>query len=160
MSLQVVRPERINVIAIRELSQREVAANDQTYSFDNRKSRSTAIENIRVSQRLAVSVVIMHEKLITALGELGFTLLGMGGVQGKLSKAVTDKYEITTASELTFGQDTTINIPAHTHVKVIIHWKKIWQDGAIRLTAAGHSFEVPYGVTVALRFDKETVDVT
>jgi hypothetical protein len=156
--LRFIGPEQTNVISIRELSRTQEAIGDQSYSFDHSQTTSTATETIRVSQQTTVSVFIGMEKLRTALGDFGLTFMGFG-VQGKLEKVVRNTYNITTASELTLSQDTTINIPARKHVQVILHWKKIWQHGSIGVLAEGHPFVIPYALTIALNFDTETLDV-
>ncbi len=52
-------------------------------------------------------------------------------------------------------------MPPRKHVRVTLAWKRVWQDGVIKLsTRAGEQIELPYSMTVDLSFDKKTVDLT
>lgn len=47
-----------------------------------------------------------------------------------------------------------------THVRLVVRWKRMWEEGTATLgERAGALAEVPYAITVALGFDKQTLDV-
>jgi hypothetical protein len=132
---------------------------DHKYTFDNSRSRSTAVETIRLVQRAAVSVIVDVNKLKTTSGEAGLSFTGLFTAQGKIVNELHRRYALTNENELTFEQSTAISIPARAHVQVIVHWKRVWQPGKVRLNAQGHDLSAPYFITIGLRFDKETVDI-
>lgn len=49
------------------------------------------------------------------------------------------------SKEISYNQTTAVHILPSTHVRVRIRWKLMWEDGV---------------VTVGLKFDKDTEDVT
>jgi hypothetical protein len=43
-------------------------------------------------------------------------------------------------------------------MKIVFHWKRVWQLGTVHLRTGGATVAVPYRVTIRIRFDKETID--
>jgi hypothetical protein len=106
-----------------------------------------------------VSLTISFNKTRLIGGEGGLTIFGLAA-QGRIQNEILNQYNYNLESTVAHIQETAVSIPARTRTQVVIHWKKIWEDGLARLGQRAEVLaEVPYSVTVALRFDKQQIDV-
>jgi hypothetical protein len=148
------------VLGVVEERQVEEEIGSEIYRFNNSRSSTQAVEHIMVSNRSSVSIQVSTEKITSPEAGASISFTGIGSVSAKVTATLRKQYAVTTQSELTHEQTTTITVPPRIDLKVIFHWKRIWQLGKARLGTDGRVVAlVPYRVTVRLRFDKETVDV-
>jgi hypothetical protein len=98
---------------------------------------------------------------MTIGGKIGVKILDVAGVETKIQREILAQRTLSMSKEISYNQTTAINIPPSTHVRVRIRWKLIWEDGVATVGRPGDpQAEVPYSITVGLKFDKDTEDVT
>jgi serine/threonine protein kinase len=152
------------VVSISPKGRRLEPIGDEVRLFNNAKSSSTAVETITVRHTSRVSVSVDVSNARTLSGSGGVKFLNVAEAQAMLQNEVARKYSLGVDTELTLEQSTEINVPAHTNVEVVFHWKKVWVRGVASLAEgkkpAEELAEVPFEVTIELTFDKETRDIT
>lgn len=144
-------------------ARRRERLDDEIRSFNNLQSASTAIETVRVSYASRVSTMVDLKKSRILSGNAGVKFYDLANAQVSLRNELVHHYSLRLDGELTYEQSTVINIPAHTNVEVIFHWNRIWATGMLTIAdqarrAIGIA-EVPFEITIALTFDKETRDI-
>ena len=144
-------------------TQRHEMIGDETRTFDNTKSSSTAVETIKVSHTARVSVSIDLRKTRTLSGNASAGFADMASARAGLGNELMRHYSRRMDEDLTHEQQTQINIPAHTNVEVIFHWFRILATGMLTLSErarpADAVAEAQFEITVGLGFNKETHDI-
>jgi serine/threonine protein kinase len=157
---QVVTIKNPEVLSHKRGQRREEDHGDEIYTFDNSKSESTSTETIRIAHTAKIEVTVEMSKTRSTSGQFGVRFLNLASAEGQIRKDILARHSLSLSQELQFEQTTAISIPASTHVKVVFHWKRVWEQGTVTLGQRARALaEVPYAITVALRFDKETLDV-
>jgi hypothetical protein len=156
-----VRLKGADVLRLTSVTQREEPHGESVHTFDNSGSSSTSVETIRVAHTARIEVAVHMDKAKTIGGNAGLKFLDVAAMQGRIQSEVLSKHSLDLKSELVFEQTTAINIPASTHVRVVFRWIRIWDEGiAVLGQRAEELAEVPYSVTIGLRFDKKTLDIS
>jgi serine/threonine protein kinase len=133
---------------------------DDVYTFDNSRSSSTATETIRVAHTAKVEIEVNLSEMKGIGGDAGVKFLNVASIQGHIKGEILARHSLRQSSEFVFEQATAISVPASTHVKVVFHWKRLWEEGMVTIGDGGVAVaQIPYAVTVGLRFDKETIDL-
>jgi serine/threonine protein kinase len=160
-SPRVVTIKKADVIGHKGGTLRQEDHGDDVYTFDNSRSSSTSVETIHVAHTAKVEITIDLSKARSPGGQAGIRFLDFASIEGQIKSEIRMRHELALKEELVFDQTTAISIPASTHVRVVFHWKRVWQEGTVTLGQRGAALaEVPYAITIALRFDKETSDIT
>jgi hypothetical protein len=134
---------------------------EEKRTFDQSRTTASSVETIGLSHTAewTVTVDASEAQIVGGTGQL--TLIGVGSVQGKIEASLTKKYSNSWKTATSRKQETNITVPAGKMVKVIVRWKRIWQEGEVHLRARdGTLVALPFRVTVGLSFDKEIVDIT
>jgi hypothetical protein len=156
----VKRPALLNVV---ESARRQEPIGEETRSFNNALSSSTAIETIKVTHtaRVSASVDLDKARSVSGRASVGFT--DIARAQASLGNDLTRHYSLTTGGELAHEQTTQISVPARTNVQVTFYWFRVWASGSLavaELAKPGAALaEVPFEITVELGFNKETRDM-
>lgn len=129
--------------------------------FDNSESFSSSVETLHISHTTAIEVQLDEEAATLTGGGGSVALIGLADFSGKLEQQLRRHHSVGMSSTLNFQRTSEIHVPPRKHVRVTLAWKRVWQDGVIKLsTRAGEQIELPYSMTVDLSFDKKTVDLT
>jgi serine/threonine protein kinase len=136
---------------------------DETRSFNNARSSSTSIETISVRYEAGMSVMVDLTKTRALSGSAGLRFIDIASAHASLENDLARRFSRQMDEKLTSEQTTTVNIPAHTNVEVIFHWKRIWATGMLTIAEQARRLaeiaEVPFEITIGLAFDKETRDI-
>jgi hypothetical protein len=159
----VVLKRPIVVDVVEAPTRRHEMIGDETRTFDNTKSSSTAVETISVRHTARVSASIDLSKTRTLSGNASAGFADIASAKAGLGNELMHRYSRRMDEELTHEQQTQINVPAYTNVEVIFRWFRIWATGMLTLSErarpAGAVAEVPFEITVGLGFNKETRDI-
>jgi serine/threonine protein kinase len=156
---QVVTIKNAEVLRHKPGPRRQEDLGDEVYTFDNSKSDSTSTETIRIAHTARIEVDVDLSKARSVDGHVRLQFPTLAAVEGRIRSEILEKHRLSLKDELFFEQTTTISIPARTSVRVVFHWKRVWEEGTVVLGhRASAQAEVPYAITVMLSFDKETSD--
>jgi hypothetical protein len=153
--------DRSHVLGI-DMGQRRVEPmGSEQHDFDNSKSSTTSVETLQISHTSQFEIRLDEDRATTKDGERSVSCVNMIKIIGQLQSNIRQAHSHSATSTLVVQRTSQISIPPRTHVRVIIHWKRIWQDGRLHLMAdRGLELAIPYSVTTDLAFDKTTIDVT
>lgn len=128
--------------------------------FDNSGSSATSVETLRISNSTQFVLKFDTARATLRSGKSSVSLLDFAKIEGQLQSTLRTEYSLSEKTALTVERTSQINIPAQAHVRVLLSWKRIWQDGVIVVRArSGVDVLVPYSVTVDLIFDKTLTDI-
>jgi hypothetical protein len=133
----------------------------EQYDFDNSESSATSVETLRIFNSTQLVLKFDLSRATLRDGQSSVSILDFAKVQGQLKSKLLSQYSLTQQTTLTVERTSQINIPARAHVRVVLNWKRVWQDGIVVLrTRSGDDVEFPYSVTVDLIFDKTLTDIS
>lgn len=133
---------------------------DEVHEFDNSASSSTSVETLDIAHTSAVVIELSSARAQNVTGNAGIRILDFVNVQGTVDNALRARHSLSTTSSLTIRRTSQISIPARKHVRVTLHWKRIWEEGKVTLGNRGNPVaQIPYRLTVDLHFDKTTRDI-
>lgn len=156
-----LRGKNLSVLGIRKTGEREEPHGENVYTFNNARSTSTSTETIQLTHTAKIEVSVDAGHSTTVGGTVGVKILDAAGIEGKVQREILAKRTLSMSKEISYSQKTEINIPASTHVRVRFRWQLIWEEGVVTVGRPGDpQAEVPYAITVRLRFDKDTEDVS
>lgn len=156
-----LRGKNLSVLRMKTTRRREEPHGEDVYTFNNARSTSSSTETIHLAHTAKFEVGVDARRSTTVGGTVGVRILDAAGVEGKIQREILAKRTLSLSKEISYNQTTAINIPPSTHVRVRIRWKLIWEEGVVTVGRPGDpQAEVPYAITVGLRFDKDTEDVT
>ena len=156
--------KRPTITRVSEVTRRTQLIGDEVRSFNNAGSSSTATEKVTVTNRFTMSASVDLNQARSISGTAGVGFLDTLNIQAELQNDLARRYSLQIGNEQTYEQSSEVNIPAHTNVQIIFHWKLIWATGMLALAELAEPAlevaEVPFEVTVGLTYDKETRDIT
>ncbi len=137
----------------------EPIGRDQT-DFDNSGSASTSVETLHITHATEFEMLLDEDTATTSSGGGSVALIGLADISGQIQQELRRHHSVRVSSTFTMERTSELQVPAHTHVRILLDWKRIWQDGVIELrTRNRDQVELPYSLTVGLDFDKTTLDV-
>jgi hypothetical protein len=140
---------------------RAEAIGTEQIDFDNSKSSSSSVETLHITHSTEFAMRFDQERATLSGGGASVALIGFAGISGSLQQTLRSHHSVGVTSTFTVQRISEIQVPARKHVRVTLTWKRIWQDGVVKMrTTSGVKVAVPYSMTVDLGFDKKTVDVS
>lgn len=155
-----LRGKNLSVLGMRQTGRRDEPHGEDVYTFNNAKSSSSSVETIHAAHTAKVEVGIDTSRSRTVGGKIGVKFVDLAGVEAKIQREILTRRTLSMSKEISYNQTTAVHILPSTHVRVRIRWKLMWEDGVVTVGAGGQQVEVPYSITVGLKFDKDTEDVT
>ncbi len=147
--------------SIVEVQRVEESLGEEVRIIDNSKSVAGIHRTISVVREWTQAYVLERETSITGGAEI--SVRGAWAVDFKASAegAIRKRYEISVAEKKTYSEELTIEVPAKTKVRLVLHWKQIWQRGVVvvRGSRTGAELQFPYKVCVGPTFDQSQVDI-
>jgi hypothetical protein len=142
-----------------ETGRREEPLGTETRTVDNSRSASSSIRRLKARRTWTVRQEVRFEETTRKSASGGIEVKAVLHLRGELERAVRRSQAAVAQDERTFEEEIEVTIPARTTVDVLLHWKRVWQEGILIVTtSAGEVFEVPYGEVVGLTFDQENRD--
>ncbi|MBG0567386.1 hypothetical protein [Actinoplanes aureus] len=142
------------VLDIVETGRVERPVGTDTRKIDNSGSGSDVTRNIKASRRWTQSCGVEMESLRTRSGGVDFSVADFLSLKGSLETQVRKLYSISTEQEQTFEEEIGVTVPPHTALVVVMEWKRIAQQGRIRLTVPQRGIvELPFEIDLGITFD-------
>ena len=106
--------------------------------MDNSRSAGSSVRRLKARRTWTGSQEVRFEETTRKSVSGGVEVKAVLNLRGELEQAVRR---------------------SRTTVDVLLHWKRVWQEGnLIVTTSSGDVFEVPYREVVGLTFDQENRD--
>jgi hypothetical protein len=142
-----------------ETGRREEPLGTETRTVDNSRSASSSVRRLKARRTWTVRQEVRFEEATRKSASGGIEVKAVLHLRGELERTVRQSQSTASQDERTFEEEIEVTIPARTTVDVLLHWKRVWQDGVLVVTTSdGEVFEIPYGEVVGLTFDQENRD--
>lgn len=146
------------VIGMRETGQFEESLGEEVRTIDNRRSPTAVSRSVRASRDWTRNLQVGEDHKRKYGAEAGADLHFVE-IKGRVEAEVKRNYAIEVGTTHSFEEEFHIEVPQRTALRVILHWKRIWQRGVVRLAGPdGTEIEVPYQVVVNVTFDQVVQD--
>lgn len=120
-------------------------------SIDNTRSTTTVTRTLKASKEWTRNYSIDLENV--RRGSVG---LSIQVLKADVEKTLREKYSLTEQVHETYGEEIGLTVPARTRVRLVLHWKRIWQHGIVRITYSDNRIvEVPFELAVGITFDQD-----
>lgn len=147
-------PEIIEYV---ETSETEEPLGQEVRIIDNRQSNTGVTRSVKASREWTTNLTVGTEKTRTLGAEVGFEK--WLSVKGKIESELQRNYSMETGGKHLFEESLTITAPPRTTIRLVLHWKRVWQNGVVRLSHHdGTITEVPYKFVVNVTFDQSQQD--
>lgn len=127
--------------------------------IDNSKSSVGASRSFSVSKEWSRSYIIEREEAHNnSIGSsLGVDEIASFSVRAE--ESLRSKYSLSDSERQEYAEEVRVDVPAHTRIRIIFHWKRIWQHGWIRLSKGTEcEATLPFKIVKGLTFDQSQQD--
>lgn len=148
-------------VDITETSRTEEPIGDEQRTIDNSKSSIELTRRFTVSREWSQSYSIEYEKMCSNKQQLN---LGVAqgvdvGIRTAAEDSIRERYAVSGETRQTYAEEITLNVPARTKLCVVLHWKRIWQQGFLVLkSGSGQIAQLPFQIAVGITFDQVQAD--
>ncbi|HEV2635427.1 MAG TPA: hypothetical protein VGX23_09800 [Actinocrinis sp.] len=145
------------IIGYVETDQVEEPLGQEVRVIDNRQSNTGVTRSVKASREWTRNLTVGTEQTRTLGAEIGVEK--WLSVKGKIESELQRNYSMETSTKHLFEESLTISAPPRTTIRLVLHWKRIWQNGVVRLSHYdGTVTEVPYKFVVNITFDQSQQD--
>ncbi|MDJ1168530.1 hypothetical protein PMG71_03710 [Roseofilum sp. BLCC_M154] len=150
----IEQPKQVKVLSVTETSRSQENIGDDKRIIDNLKSPAILRRKFTVSKNWKRSYTIEYEAVQVDGHEFSLGIQGTG-LKFLTEESLRRQYSISENSQETYTEEVEIEVPAFTRLAVIFHWKRILQNGSIRITNnQGQEFDIPFHIVAGLTFDQ------
>lgn len=122
--------------------------------LDNRGSTSAAHQTLTVTEQWTQTVQLDRERAKTSSNGGSLDLGGVASLEAKAEQTLRESYSISEDRQRTFSAELTVEVPPRTLRRLVLTYRRIWQDGVVRVTHRdGSTLEVPFRVALNLTLD-------
>lgn len=134
------------VATVMETSRVEEAIGQETRSIDS--GPASAVRRIKATRRWTRHIELDDGHMKTG---------GVGVAGFKFSAETILRRRYGEETEQIFEEEIELSIPAYTRLELVLHWKRIWQEGVVvGVDTAGATIQIPFRAAVSLTFDQVT----
>jgi hypothetical protein len=151
--------QAVGVLDVVETDRIEEPLGDEIRTIDNYRSGITVARTLTATKDWMQTYTIQAEqaKVTGKSAELGAKDLGV--VRADAEETLRRKYQFSKEIRQTFTEEITLTIPARTKVHLVLHWKRIWQRGFVRLERSPDQvIDVPFKMVIGVTFDQSQAD--
>jgi hypothetical protein len=125
---------------------------------DNSDSDTTVTRSIKATKRWRQSCTLEIEKSRVNGQSVDLKLADVVALKDSMEETLRRQYVSSTEEEQTFEEEVTLEVPPRTSLRFIMEWKRIIQEGYVRLRdPAGRTIEVPFAMAVGVTFDQRQI---
>jgi hypothetical protein len=147
------------VVAVEETVRFEKPVGRDERILDASRSNATATRSLSFSREWTETVSVESEKTQTMGGGISLSMADLIKLEGSAETALKSHYGVSSQRRQTSTEEVSLTVPAGTRLKIILHWKELWQGGSVRLrNVSGAEVRVPFAVRSGITFDQETID--
>jgi hypothetical protein len=129
-------------------------AGQTSFVGDNTGSPVALTRATRVENELTRTIVIGGSSTETK-GIAAGLQVGWIAVKAKIESMVTTQYSIQQDERRQISHEVVISVPPRSRVEVIVSWKRVWQNGFVRITDRDRlATDVPFRFVDNLDFDR------
>jgi hypothetical protein len=148
------------ILEVVETGQVEEPLGEEVRVIDNLQSGTGVSRSVKASREWSRTLTVGSEHTRTLGAELGAGV-GWLKVKGNIESELQRNYSMETSTKYLFEEELSIDAPARTSIRLVLRWKRIWQQGVVRLANYDGSItEVPYRFVVNVTFDQSQQDTT
>ncbi|HEY5855305.1 MAG TPA: hypothetical protein VIW24_14940 [Aldersonia sp.] len=149
-----------HVLDIVEATRSEQSLGRDERVIDNLASDATLTRSIRATKRWRQSYTLEIENSRSSGRSIELNLAHVAALRSNLEETLRRHYMLSTEEEQTFEEEVTLQVPAQTSLRFIIEWKRIVQEGYVRMRdPVGRTIQIPFAMTVGVTFDQRQSDL-
>ncbi|MGA5823930.1 hypothetical protein ACPC54_39540 [Kitasatospora sp. NPDC094028] len=155
-------PEAANaqVLGLTRTMRTEEQLGEDVRLIDNRTSPAPVTRSLKATREWTRALTLGESRSQTTGGQAAAHLLWLS-VKGSIEAELQSTLSIAIGSTHLFEEEVSVTVPERTAVRIVLGWKRIWQDGEARVALADRSVHVvPYRLVVSVTFDQRIEDVT
>jgi hypothetical protein len=140
----------------------EESLGDEKRQIDNSKSLVELTRHFTVSREWIQSYKIDREATKGSRQEFKIGGFELAAIRLAAENSLMERYSISSELKQSYIEEITVSVPAKVQLKIIFHWKKIWQRGLMQAFCKDKKIaEFPFQVVVGITFDQsQFVDET
>jgi hypothetical protein len=143
------------VLGVVETARSEQRLGSEDRDIDNRQSDTTVTRSFKATKRWTQSCQVELEKSRVSGQSADVTIPNLVSLKGDVEETLRRQYSASTEEEQTFEEEVTVTVPPRTGLHLVIDWKRIVQEGYVRLAGGdGQVVEVPFQLAVGVTFDQ------
>lgn len=142
-----------SIVATETLRYSEYIGDDE-HIVDGTNSSIATRTTVRATRGWRQSYSLSIEQAQAWAVELGGGNLLPISLQGKLERAITETYSLNIEQDNQFEQEVDVEVPPRTMLRLVLRWKRIWQEGVLSVSVDDQVIEIPYRVAVGISFDQ------
>jgi hypothetical protein len=150
---------KVRIIEFIETTRTQEDIGDESRVIDNSLSPAPITRKFTITREWNRSYIIELERSETDTGEISLGVSDAVSTKATAEEALREQYSLSEARKETASEEVEIVVPAHTKLSLIFQWKRIWQNGVIKLADTNaNQFNVPYRIAVGITFDQFQYD--
>jgi hypothetical protein len=151
-------PEIVGVV---ETARSEQSLGSDERTIDNSDSDTTVTRTIRATKRWTQRCQVEIEKTRVDGQSIDLILPELASLRGSVEDRLRTSYAVSAEVEQTFEEEVTLTVPPRTSLHVSMDWKRIVQQGYVRLRdAEQRMIDVPFEIAVGVTFDQRQLGTT
>ncbi len=149
----------LSIKEVIETIRTEEAIGDEQRIIDNSKSSSQVTRRFTISKEWSQIKTIEYEQAELSGKEIRIGVENISSLGVSVENSITTKYTSSNEQKHSYSEEITLEIPAKTKLRVTFSWKRIWQNGIIKVCdELGNEILIPYRVVVGVTFDQTQID--
>lgn len=151
--------QKVRIIEFIETNRIQERIGDDCRLIDNSLSPAAMTRKFAIIREWSKSYVIEYEKTDSSASEI---LLGINdsiGTRTATEKALREQYSVSEERKESVAEEVEITVPAHTKLGIVFQWKRVWQNGFIKLVLDKDiEIAIPYRIALSISFDQVQYD--
>jgi hypothetical protein len=154
----VAAPEIVGIV---ETARSEQSLGSDERTIDNSDSDTTVTRTIRATKRWTQRCDVEIEKTRVNGQSIDLNVAELASLRGTMEETLRTSYAISAEVEQTFEEEVTLTVPPRTSLQVTMNWKRIVQEGYVRLRdSEKRMIDVPFEIAVGVTFDQRQLGTT
>jgi len=148
-----------DAVEISETSITEEAIGSEERTINNLGSDTGVRRRFSVSKEWSRSYVIEHEELSKLSSNLSIGPDKASTIGLAAEESIRKNYSVSDGERHQYAEEVEIDVPARTKVRIVFHWKRLWQHGVVKVSApAGGEAILSFKIVRGLTFDQSQQD--
>ena len=147
-------------VVVTESERSEESLGEDQKIIDNSATSITMTRRFSVSKEWSQTCEINYAAIKNKAKRLGIGIQDWVSFQRLSQSKIAESYSLRQGERQVHAEEITFNVPAHTKMRVVFQWKRIWQSGLLIFTYDdGNKLEVPFRIAIAVTFDQIVSDM-
>lgn len=126
--------------------------------IDNTRNSGQTTRTITFTKEWTRSYDIQTEKAEGTGAEFSLGVKDAAELKLSSEQKLRNTYTVSHETQETCSEQVTCTVEPRTRLTVVVRWKRIWQQGHIRMTRSGNEVRIPFRVAVGMTFDQEQIE--